>query len=97
MQELLTRTGTQAEPDILGNVSPSVQELESQISHLEKEATELKEAVEQQKGKNNVSRVASWVRRVGQGSMRLGKVLMKPPEDPAVKPSPYYQGRGQLG
>uniref|UniRef100_A0A8C0WPR6 Ribosome-binding protein 1 n=1 Tax=Castor canadensis TaxID=51338 RepID=A0A8C0WPR6_CASCN len=55
-----TQVRTQAEPDILGNVSPSVQELESQISHLEKEATELKEAVEQQKGKNNDLREKNW-------------------------------------
>lgn len=33
----------------------SLKELESQVSCLEKEATELKEAVEQQKVKNNVS------------------------------------------
>lgn len=36
--------------------APSLKELESQVSCLEKETSELKEAMEQQKGKNNVSR-----------------------------------------
>nr|XP_026256503.1 ribosome-binding protein 1 isoform X1 [Urocitellus parryii] len=37
-----------------------LKELESQVSCLEKEATELKEAVEQQKGKNNDLREKNW-------------------------------------
>lgn len=68
---LLARVGTQAEEGSLprqdcGRCVPSepamtplfpfsLKELESQVSCLEKEATELKEAVEQQKVKNNVS------------------------------------------
>lgn len=68
---LLARVGTQTEEGSLPRqdcgccvpseptVTPlfpfSLKELESQVSCLEKEATELKEAVEQQKVKNNVS------------------------------------------
>lgn len=42
----------------------SLEELESQVRCLEKEAAELQEAVEQQKGRNNVStgRVCTWRR-----------------------------------
>lgn len=45
------------------SLSPfSLKELESQVWCLEKEATELKEAVEQQKVKNNVSAKDAGVR-----------------------------------
>lgn len=45
------------------SLSPfSLKELESQVWCLEKEATELKEAVEQQKVKNNVSAEDAGVR-----------------------------------
>ncbi|XP_023575832.1 ribosome-binding protein 1 isoform X16 [Octodon degus] len=37
-----------------------LKELELQVSHLEKEATELREAMEQQKGKNNDLREKNW-------------------------------------
>lgn len=44
-----------SEPAVTPLFPFSLKELESQVSCLEKEATELKEAVEQQKMKNNVS------------------------------------------
>lgn len=45
------------------SLSPfSLKELESQVRCLEKEATELQEAVEQQKAKNNVSAEGMGVR-----------------------------------
>lgn len=52
-----------SEPDSDLLSVPSLMELESQVWCLEKEATELREAVEQQKAKNNVS--------AGQGGGRL--------------------------
>lgn len=44
-----------SEPTVTPLIPFSLKELESQVSCLEKEATNLKEAVEQQKVKNNVS------------------------------------------
>lgn len=53
----------------------SLKELESQVSGLEKEATELREAVEQQKVKNNVSAAGTggdgWARAAQVGPRKV--------------------------
>lgn len=55
------------------------------MSCLEKETSELKEAMEQQKGKNNVSgRCLHWGGMKGQREEAMGKLLSKLPKDTSV-------------